>query len=524
MNATRQRLIRTAQQLLAAAGIALLTACAGLPAAVQRPVSEAATDVADTRLAGVAAASLPQADASGLRLLPDGTQALEARLALAAAAQKTIDAQYYQVADDATGREFLRALADAAARGVRVRLLIDDLYAAGQDTLLAGLAARANVEVRMFNPLAQREGGLHSRVVLSLHEFSRINRRMHNKLFVADNSFAISGGRNIADAYFGRSKPANFIDMDLLAAGPAVAELSRVFDLYWNSEQAWPIQALAAAEPEAARRAFDEATAGAAVPTAEVAARDALGQGRVGAQIAARRVELHSAQVRVVADAPAKAAAAGSLADGAVMQANLEMLEAARADILVASPYFVPGSRTLEVLKQAQDGRVQVSVMTNSLATTDEPLVHFGYARYRKALLAMGVKLYELMPGQELRQTAKGEHSASLGRLHAKLAVVDRRFLSIGSMNMDRRSAHSNTEIGLVIDSPVLAGQATELLQSEQLAKSYQLRSAGAEQQAIEWTAQQGDQQLMFAAEPDAGWMQQLGLSVASLFISEDWL
>jgi hypothetical protein len=340
----------------------MLTACAGLPSGVQRPNSQARIDVADTRLAAVAAASMPAGNGqlSGMRLLPAGDQAFEARIALVRAAEKSIDAQYYQIADDLSGRQFLRGLADAAARGVRVRLLVDDLHAAGQDALLAGLAARPNLEVRMFNPLAVRDGGVASRVLFSLHEFSRVNRRMHNKLLVADNVFAITGGRNIANAYFGRSEPANFIDMDMFAAGPVVRELSAVFDGYWNSEHAYPIQSLAAAEfsSEAARRQFDDTVRAAGAAELTVAARDPLGQSSVGSQLANGRLELHIAAARVIADAPAKAALGdASLAYGAVMNGKLELMQSARSEVLVASPYFVPGRRTLEILKQATDNR-----------------------------------------------------------------------------------------------------------------------------------------------------------------------
>ena len=278
---------------------AVLAGCAGLPTGVQRPVSQARADVADTRLAAVAAASLPAADGqrSGLRLLPAGDQAFEARIALARAAQKSIDAQYYEIADDASGRQFLRALAEAAGRGVRVRLLVDDLHAAGEDALLAGLAARPNVELRMFNPLAVRNGGVAQRVLRSVNEFSRINRRMHNKLFLADNQFAVTGGRNVADEYFDRSGPDNFIDMDLLAAGPAVQALSAVFDGYWNSEHAYPIQSLvhASLTAEQARRHFDAAVQQAEAAEIPVTARDLLGQTSVAAQLATGRLELHMA-------------------------------------------------------------------------------------------------------------------------------------------------------------------------------------------------------------------------------------
>ena len=233
-----------------------LGGCAVLPSQVERPVSYARSDVADTRLAKIAAASTAVAagpEVSGFRLLADGAEAFDARIALIRRAEKTLDVQYYVIANDATGREFLRELQAAAARGVRVRVLVDDLYATGQDELFAGLAAHDNVEVRLFNPLPVRGGGFAQRIVFSLHQFSRINHRMHNKLFIADGSFAVTGGRNIADEYFDRSGDANFIDMDLLSSGPVVARLAAVFDGFWNSEVVYPIGSLTGA---ASRDAF----------------------------------------------------------------------------------------------------------------------------------------------------------------------------------------------------------------------------------------------------------------------------
>ena len=518
-----------AGRVLLAALVALLMGCASLPGEVQRPVSQARTDVEYTRLAAVAAASTPDGSGqlSGVRLLPAGDQAFEALIALARAADRTIDAQYYLVANDASGRQFLRELRDAAARGVRVRLLVDDLDAAGEDALLAGLAAHPNVEVRMFNPLPVRSGSVGARVLFSLHEFSRINRRMHNKLFVADNVFAISGGRNIADAYFGRSEPANFVDMDLLSSGPAVRELSNVFDRYWNSEHAYPIQSLVAPGigADAARHQFDASVQPADAVEPPVAARDVFGQGGVGTQLAGGRVALHMASVRVIADGPDKAEAPGnrSATGGVVMNGNLELLQSARSEVLVASPYFVPDARTLDILEQASASGVRVSIMTNSLATTDAPLVHFGYARYRDALLQMKVALYELMPGADRQDSSIGEWHGSLGRLHAKLAVVDQRWLYIGSMNMDHRSAHCNTEIGLIVDSPELAGEVANLLQREQLSRSYRVRMAG-EPRRLQWVVPTGGNQVVLHSEPALNWGRQLRMSVLSMFVSEDLL
>ncbi len=508
--------------------IGMVAGCASLPESVQRPVSLARTDLGDTRLASMVAASTrPDGlHLSGMRLLPAGDQSFEARIALAKAAEKTIDAQYYLVADDASGRQFLRELRDAASRGVRVRLLLDDLHAAGSDAWLAGLAAYPNVELRLFNPLPVRDDSVVSRVLFSVHQFSRINRRMHNKLLVADNAFAIGGGRNIADEYFGRSEPVNFIDMDLLLAGAVVQELSAVFDGYWNSDHAYPIQSLAPHDfsLEAARRRFDEFVQQPASASAAVAARDALGQTAVGVQLAEGRVELHWAPVRVFADVPGKAGAAGaSLADGAVMNGKLELLQSARSEVLLASPYFIPDRRTLGILGEAAERHVRVSVMTNSLGTTDEPLVHFGYARHRSALLRLGVSLYELMPGPDGGRAA-GESTGSLGRLHAKVAVVDQRWLYIGSMNMDRRSAHSNTELGLVVDSPELAGQVASLLQRERLPMSYQVRSREG-RQGLQWVAaQEGREQAVLNVEPNSSWGLRLRMSVLSTFIDEELL
>lgn len=513
--------------------VMVLGGCASLPGGVQRPASVARQDVQDTVLATIAAASTPaeQRGLSGFRLLPAGDQALEARLALVQRAMKTLDLQYYQVAHDGTGLQLLRALRDAGQRGVRVRLLVDDLYAAQQDALLAGLAAQPHIEVRLFNPLPVRNAAFASRIALSMHEFSRINRRMHNKLFVADNVMAISGGRNIADEYFGRSEPANFIDLDILATGPVVAEQSAVFDRYWNSEHAYPVQSLLPAgfDLQAARQAFDQRVQALPADDLQTSPQDPLGRGRVGEQLAAGHLDLLFASARLVADAPAKADAAHDDDEGTVAAAHLALLRSAREDVLVASPYFVPGASGLATLQHAVDRQVQFSVMTNSLSTTDEPLVHMGYARYRNALLKMGVKLYELMPSltgaSEQRPGTTIEQRGSLGRLHAKLAVVDGRWLYIGSMNMDRRSALTNTECGLIIDSRELAREVAQLLQRDRLPESYRLRlqQAGGRER-IEWVAGMGEREVVHAAEPQASVGQSVRLWLTSRFVAEEML
>jgi putative cardiolipin synthase len=534
---------------VAMAALSLLAGCAALPGDVHRVASHARTDVEGSALARIAAASLPSvhgaasdmADVSGVRLLPGGDQAFEARIALAQAARHTVDAQYYVVADDISGRQFLRELRDAAERGVRVRLLVDDLYTSGDDQLLAGLAAHDNVEVRVFNPLPVRSGGLRTRVLLSLHEIGRVNRRMHNKLFIADNSFAITGGRNIADEYFGRSKPANFIDMDALLAGPAVRALSASFDAFWNGPLSYPFEAIASGggtAPAHARARFAAIVRNLDrwVPLADE--HDELGRGPVGAQLAEGRVELVPAKVRVVADAIAQGPSAndddGSAQEagtpqgreGAVMAANLDLLRTARSEVLVVSPYFVPMPRMIEALAHASREGVRVSVMTNSLATTDEPLAHYGYARYRNALLRTGAMLYELMPASEPPPAWSDTESArgSLGRLHAKLAVVDRRWFYVGSMNMDRRSAHCNTELGLIIESPALAGELADLIQRVRMPASFSVSEAVARRGGLQWSFVRDGRQRVLHREPESNWAQRLRWSMLSLVVDEDFL
>jgi putative cardiolipin synthase len=503
----------------------LSTGCASLPPPdAERPRATALEAVGHTRLAQVARASAADADPalSGFRLLADGDQALDARIALARRAQVSLDIQYYLVAADATGRRFLRELRDAAARGVRVRLLVDDLYANDSRRLLAGLAAQANVEVRLFNPLPQRGGAVGTRVALSMHEFERINRRMHNKLFIADGSLAVIGGRNIADDYFKRGEPSNFIDMDVLCSGPVVGGFEALFDRFWNSEQAWPVQALLPEGGGAA--AFARALKG-LDGDPPVAPRDRFGYRPVADELDAGRLTQHFAPARLFADGPEKAATEGRPSPEAfALEGALQAMREARSQVLVATPYLVPGERGLALMRRARDKGLRVIVMTNGLAATDEPLVHWGYARYRAEMVRLGVELHELSPALGRPAAAPGESASSMGRLHAKLAVIDGRRLLVGSMNMDRRSMRANTELGLLIDSPALAVEVTQTLQRDRDVGSYRLRPAAHGAGSVEWVAREAGREIVHPREPGVGWAQRLRLGVMSLFVAEELL
>jgi putative cardiolipin synthase len=510
---------------LAAIGLA---GCASLPPLPARDASVAYTDTSGTTLGRLAAASMVGAGPgeSGFRLLPTGDFAFDARIALTRRAERSLDVQYYQLQHDSVGLQFLRELAAAARRGVRVRLLVDDLYTEGEDEMFRTFATLPNVEVRLFNPLPSRGSTLAGRLLFSLHEFGRINHRMHNKLFVADNRFSVSGGRNMADEYFMRSATANFIDMDIVAAGPVVRDLSAVFDRYWNSEYAWPVQAVVPTPFDAAtaRRRFDELVQHAA-PEMEASTSDPLGRVSVDFELSAGRMSLDFATAAVFADSPMKVEKSFRTETvSTVTRSMIEVLEGARSEVVITSPYFIPGSIGMQHIREAVAHHIRVVVFTNSLGATDEPLVHWRYARYRRAMLQLGVEIYELSPDLTRDAGSFGDFGKSFGRLHAKVAIVDRRYLFVGSMNFDERSAWSNTESGLLIDSPALSAKLYELIADDRSESVYRLRLAP-DGESIEWvvTDRNGKQRLL-TDEPHSNWLLRLKMFLLEPFASEDLL
>ncbi len=480
----------------------LLGGCAVLPPPVPRPAQRAITDVDKTTLGKLAAQGAPDVPAgtppmSGFRLLPEASFAFDARVSLARNAEKSLDVQYYLIQGDDVGLLLLRELRDAAERGVRVRLLVDDLYTAGEDELFSTLDAFPNVEVRLFNPLPARAGPLEARLLLSLGEFKRINHRMHNKLLIADNSFAVSGGRNIANEYFMRSMAANFIDMDVLSNGPIVRDMSTAFDMYWNSEQVRPFASIVppSLPAEAAQRRFDE-IARTAVPDVQITPRDVLNKSPVGEQLATGRLDHYWAHARLFADDPLKITRKPDDAyRGSVTEGALGVIGSAREEVKIGSPYFIPGPIGMAMMrKQIKDG-VKVTVVTNSLGATDEPLAYAGYERYRADMLKIGVTIYEIAPTSKFRSARFGDFGKSISRLHAKLAVVDDKRIFVGSMNLDHRSAAVNTELGLVIDSPQLVADYDTLLSRANVDFGYrlQLTPDGRRTQWVESDDQGGD-------------------------------
>ena len=473
------------------------------------------------------AASTP-ADAtakSGLRMLPEGPFSLDARLALAQAAEKSLDVQYYQLQSDGVGFRLLRALRDAAGRGVRVRLLVDDFYTAGQDELFSALNAYPNVQVRLFNPLPARGDAFVGRFLASAYAFSRINHRMHNKLFVADNSVSVAGGRNIGDEYFMQSETANFIDADVLATGPVVRDQSAAFDRYWNSAQVWPIEQIVPPDlaPPQARQRFD-ALIGEPLPAVVVRAHDVLGKTAVDQQLQEGRLDLMFAKATVVVDDPDKITRTTPAQQfaGSVTERVLDLMDSARSQVLIISPYFIPGRRGMERLGRAVGNGVKVTIFTNSLSSTDEPLVYLGYARYRDDLLKLGFEIYEVAP-QHGARTQLGAFGTSISRLHAKISVIDDDRIFVGSMNLDSRSARINTEIGLVVESAEVVREFRRLIPAQGFQSAYRLRLSDAGR--VEWLERGDDDRLIVHTDnPGTSWAAELWNWLRSLLVDEEQL
>lgn len=450
--------------LLAAALLIGLSGCAAPRGDPSRPPTHAWPQPEDTELGRAFAARLADQPAvSGVRALPWGLEALALRAASAGLAQRTLDLQYYILRADASTELLMARVAQAAQRGVRVRLLVDDLDALGKDLDLATLASLPNIAVRVFNPFSSRGSFGLSQVLELMGTNPRLNRRMHNKLWIADNALAIVGGRNLGDEYFDAAGDVHFSDLDVLAVGPVVRDVSASFDAYWNSEWAVPIEAFVRRAPDDARRAaFAQALAERLEQFRETDYGQAVRDLRLRGQLRRGELPLTLAPVRALADPPSKV----DPPDGAPPAPSLfaeairPQVAAAAQELILISAYFIPSERGIAGMAELVRRGVRVRVLTNSLASADAiPLAHAGYARKRAALLAAGVELHEMRPDATEPGTRRPIRPSLGAYLHTKAIVVDRRHVLVGSMNLDPRSRLSNTEVGLLIDSAVFGAQ-----------------------------------------------------------------
>ena len=516
------RLHRVVAQLLACAALlALVAGCATAPTRNAAPQSRWQLADSDTPLGRLPALHQLADGRSAFRPLLQPLNALQTRLAVIQQARVAIDMQTYQLADDTTGRELLRALADAGDRGVRVRLLIDDFHALGLDQLLLGLVAHPGVEVRMYNPFTSGRDSLLPRLLSLVGDFSQLNRRMHNKLLVADGRVAIVGGRNLTDAYYMRSGEANFLDIELLGIGQVATALGPAFDHYWNSSYAVPVQALGSSPLDGPQRraAFDART----YPDRRLQTGPWLA-GVAAAITQLADLPLAVADAKVYFDNTAKTGGGlGSPGGGPPLPIG-RLVREAREQLVVVSPYFLPSGVGLKLLRDARQRGVDVQVLTNSLVDTDEPLVSLAYGPQRQDFLRAGLRLFEMSSEAFKReQGVRAQLGSSVARLHAKLGLIDRQLLLIGSLNIDPRSAHTNTELALVIASADLVSAVGQQFQPTLVRLAHEVRLA-ADDQTLVWVAvdESGAEQL--GTEPSLPAWRLLLLWLMARFVPDDLL
>lgn len=537
-----------------------LTGCASLPSDVQRPTSSALVDNLDTRLGQAVAARALAASTrndSGFALVGSAELAFTSRMTLIKAADKTLDLQYYAIhADDTTDRLF-EALREAASRGVRVRILLDDFNTAGKDAQVLQLAFEKNIEMRLFIPLPSNRSSAFWRIISSLSDAARLQRRMHNKIFVADNAVAITGGRNLGDTYFGQSNGVNFVDIDVLAAGRIARDLSRSFDGYWNNPLAYPVQALMTksdiqalkARPVAASAnwlddsspmaAASPTPTGTSTPNKTTTTRVAVSPSGSTSTIAAlpdttnlRLLSWTWAASTLLVDKPSKIAEdadATEESNNTTVDGLLSLMARAKTDLLVVSPYFVPGPQMMKQFASIRQRGVRVRVLTNSLASTDAVAAHAGYARYRKALIGMGVEMYEMRSEQRGTVASFGSGVGSVGvtggasraSLHAKAVVIDNRLLVVGSMNLDLRSKLQNSEVAIAIRNRKLSAEASALIEPALTNGAYKVELQDGQ---LVWRAPKGSGLRDATSEPDASAGLKLMLQLIAPFAPDEML
>lgn len=524
---TGRQVTRKLEFLIAAISLLvfLVSGCTSLPENEDRPVTHAFSDTDNTLLGRVSRDDLRNHPGeSGFYLLTSGLDAFVARAVLAGVAERSIDAQYYLLHSDLTGKLFIDQLIKAADRGVRVRLLVDDMDLAGKDVGASVLASHPNIEVRLFNPFSRQS----NRLIQFVTRFGSVTRRMHNKSFTVDNQASILGGRNIGDQYFDADPDVAFSDADVLLIGPVVDEVSTSFDRYWNSELAFPAATLLGrvptAEETARKRSELDAFVAAQADSVYIEAlRDSDLAHRFRSKLVFERGDAH-----VVYDQPEKISTDRTKTQYHLAPQIAHYFDGVEEELFIFSPYFVPGKSGTTFLSELSERGVRVRIVTNSLASTDVAVVHSGYARYRKKLLRSGVELYEMKPqvDKEARQVNKHWAGSSNASLHSKVFIFDREHLFIGSLNLDPRSVKENTEIGVVLTSPRFGDELGNALDDVVPLAAYRLAlevdETGGER--IVWLDIGGDEPNKFYSEPNAGFWQRVLVAVASLLPIESQL
>ena len=498
------------------AKLLFLVGCAGPAVVENREVTFALPAPKDSKVAPI----LPGLDEqpsylTTYALLKDGIDAFAARATLARLAQSSIDAQYYFVREDLAGSLFTALLVEAANRGVRVRLLIDDMYLHGKEQRLTALARHPNISIRGFNTFYR--GGC-CRTLQFVTRFGKVTRRMHNKSFTADNTITIVGGRNIGDEYFGADEELVFDDLDILARGPVVNDVSESFDAYWNHDLSIPIEALSALHisDEEAERVQNESLD----IINEVRDSDylsALKHSNFIRDISSGEIRTETSLSRLVADNPDKITQKREHASDFFRTELGQAFSSATASLTVVSPYFVPGKDGTRMLASLAEKGIKVRVITNSMVSNNSAPVHAHYAKRRKDLLRAGVELFEAKPvyqGDEETSSAAILYNPQISFvLHTKAFVIDRDTVFIGSFNFDPRSLYENTEMGIFVESSSLAERVEDFIDGALPAATYRLllnpHANGSNE--IRWEDRTGVDKQLHTHDPGTGFFERLG-------------
>ena len=504
----------------------LVSGCASLPENTGRTESQAYTDVSGTELGkGLAVQPEYQNGQDGFILLGSGLDAFVARAALADVAEKSIDVQYYLYHKDEIGALFSGILWKAADRGVRVRLLVDDMDMDGRDAGLVAFDDHPNIEIRIFNPFDRS----FSRLPQFVTGLGSVTRRMHNKSFTVDNTATIIGGRNIGNEYFDANPTLEFADLDVLAVGDIAREVSSSFDLYWNSELAYPVTTLIQDRP--GRDEIEEKMAKLDRFMTEYKNSDyiaALKNSNLSKLIHEDNLTSRWGEVEIVVDHPDKITSSRDANELHLMSQLAPHFEGIKNELFIVSPYFVPGKEGVEFFKSLVDDGVKVRILTNSLSSNDVGIVHAGYSKYRTALLRNGVELYEMNKKltRAQRKEKKGMGGSSKASLHAKTFVIDREKVFIGSLNLDPRSFYENTEIGLVIHSAEVAEAMFDEMKNDIDRYTFRLELVVDDEgdETLLWHGYEDGKPVTFDVDPYTSFWRRFGVGFMGLFPIESQL
>ncbi|MFV0478511.1 MAG: phospholipase D family protein [Parahaliea sp.] len=524
---TWRRLLVMAGRLLIVGSLVLLNSCSSLPEAgtYQKTLTEALPADGNTSLAKAIAHNIKgnvkagDVALSGFHPLYLGMDAFVARMALVEAAERSLDVQYYMWHSDTSGILLANQLILAADRGVRVRLLLDDLRVEGKDDFLIRMDAHPNIDVRLYNPFAYR--GM--RGIGFLGDFSRLNHRMHNKSLTADNEVTIVGGRNIGNEYFNATAQTTFSDLDVVAIGPVVGKVSDMFDLYWNSDVAIPVGVmvdetdLSPQSLQVVRSHFNKIIQ----QEMQSAYVEAIHDAGVINSIDFRTMNFYWGKATLIYDDPDKVFNDEITANTHLAPKLIPMFLEANREIQVVSPYFVPGNKLLTAFCDLVDKGIRLRILTNSLAANDVGLVHAGYMRYRKKLLKCGAELYEFKPDPILGSSKKRWTGSSAASLHAKTMGADGEQIFVGSFNLDPRSVALNTEMGVIIKNPELGTQLAEGFDELVQNKAYQLLLQEGD---LRWVDKSATGSQVYNVEPETSWWQRVLAKSLSFIVPESML